>query len=887
MLHIYKYIIGALSLCGLISVSSCSLPREGQCGATDFVTVRDGKFYQGEDEYRFVGTNFWYGAILASEGRGGNRDRLQKELDLMQSVGIDNVRVLVGGDGREGIPSHINPKLQTEPGVYNDTLLQGLDYLMAELEKRQMKAVLFLNNAWEWSGGYGAYLDWVGFSADVYSSKEYGKMVHFDRTPVPSLEGWWEYMQYVSNFVVNDSAKTLANNHLKFIVSRTNTITGKPYSESKALMSWEIANEPRCFADDSLHKAKFVEWIDEQSRMIKAIDPNHLVTTGSEGYHGCQDDMELFKAIHTLPNIDYACIHIWPNNWGWLGQFNQNYDADKTIDANAKDPIVERVQAACDSTLAYINAAYKALAEANGIPGSESRCGTPIVLEEFGYPRDRFLFTPGSSTEGRDAYYKYVFNIIRTTGQINGCNFWGWGGLADVKHTIWEPYDDYVCDPAQEEQGLNSVFACDSSTMQMIQEINLEPTCTTLVANDSDWVWYGEDPFSIDIPITNLANKSQAVDSIIVKIYTDRDELTNVISDRNPELTIPYTVRFENIKFPNVPGFYHIKVEVNGKNIVRNSTEVYGNKMPIDFFAIGYEPEKIVSVPDPQPDFQAFWDEARAQLAKTPINAKVTELKDQKGEKRAYNAIIQGLDGAPVQVYYTVPTKPGKYPVHIINMGYSSKPWPLDLTDNGWIDVIVSSRGQGSNEEISNPYGKWIQYGLDSPKHFYYRGAYLDCPRAIDYLVTLPEVDADNIFLEGGSQGGAYSMSCAALDHRVRAVACYITFMSDFPDYFKIAAWPGNEIMGRQKELGLSDEELYKTLSYFDIKNLAQWIECPVYMAVGLQDITCPTHTNFAGYNQVKTEKQYHIYRNYGHHVDYSHWTPTMYEFYERHKSSK
>ena len=106
-------------------------------------------------------------------------------------------------------------------------------------------------------------------------------------------------------------------------------------------MAWEIANEPRCFADDSLHKAKFVEWIDEQSSLIKSLDPNHLVTTGSEGYHGCQDDNALFNAIHTLPNIDYACIHIWPNNWGWLGQFNQNYDADKTIAEDTPDPIAQ------------------------------------------------------------------------------------------------------------------------------------------------------------------------------------------------------------------------------------------------------------------------------------------------------------------------------------------------------------------------------------------------------------------------------------------------------------------------------------------------------------------------------------------------------------------
>ena len=115
--------------------------------------------------------------------------------------------------------------------------------------------------------------------------------------------------------------------------------------------------------------------------------------------------MRLFNAIHTLPNIDYACIHIWPNNWGWIGKFNQNYDADKTIKEGAPDPIVDNVKVACDSTLSYINRAYRLMEKA----------GRPIVLEEFGYPRDGFKFTLDTPVEGRNAYYKYVFWWVVTS----------------------------------------------------------------------------------------------------------------------------------------------------------------------------------------------------------------------------------------------------------------------------------------------------------------------------------------------------------------------------------------------------------------------------------------------------------------------------------------
>ena len=127
-----------------------------------FVRVENGHFVRNGIPYYYVGTNFWYGAILGSEGQGGDRQRLCRELDEMKRMGIDNLRILVGADGPRGVKTKVEPTLQVEPGVYNDTLLAGLDYLLQEMGKRQMLAVLYLNNSWEWSGGYGFYLEHAG-----------------------------------------------------------------------------------------------------------------------------------------------------------------------------------------------------------------------------------------------------------------------------------------------------------------------------------------------------------------------------------------------------------------------------------------------------------------------------------------------------------------------------------------------------------------------------------------------------------------------------------------------------------------------------------------------------------------------------------------------------
>lgn len=94
-------------------------------------------------------------------------------------------------------------------------------------------------------------------------------------------------------------------------------------------------------------------------------------------------------------------------------------------------------------------------------------------MEEFGYPRDGFSFSTSSTTEGRDGYYKYVFSLVgdnaASGGYFAGCNFWGWGGSAQPKHEQWQVGYDYTDDPAQEAQGLNSVFSSDKSTLDVIK----------------------------------------------------------------------------------------------------------------------------------------------------------------------------------------------------------------------------------------------------------------------------------------------------------------------------------------------------------------------------------------------------------------------------------
>lgn len=404
--------------------------------AQGFVKVDGDHFTRDGKPYTFNGTNMWYAAILGSTGQGGDRDRLVRELDELKRRGIMNIRALAGGsDGLSDRPSHTWPSLQPQAGVYNDTLLAGLDFFVAQLEKRGMTCVLYLNNSWDWSGGFGTYLEWAGMGQAPDGSKD-----------------WDGFQKYHAQFTRNKKAMRLAANHVRFMVGRTNTITGKPYAESTAIMAWELCNEPRPFVQCGLLsdkekaaiKRSFVQWIGAQAKLIKRLDPNHLVTTGSEGYYGCARDSALLREVHAFAEIDYCCLHCWPNNWGWCGPA-----IAETANCKQRNGITapqDSLANAIRRSEAYIDLNRRILAP----------LGKPIVLEEYGYPRDNYDIRPGTPVTARKAYYRFIATL-----PLAGKNFWGWGGEARPPHDRWQRWDAYTADPAQEEQGLYSVFDCD------------------------------------------------------------------------------------------------------------------------------------------------------------------------------------------------------------------------------------------------------------------------------------------------------------------------------------------------------------------------------------------------------------------------------------------
>ncbi len=401
---------------------------------SSFVAVKNKQFYLNGRPLYYVGTNYWYGSLLGLE-KDGRRGvgRLRKELDFLKANGVTNLRMMAGAEGVGMINGvmRVGPPLQPRQGEFNAKVLDGLDLVLDEMAKRGMKAVVFLSNNWEWSGGFQQYLDWNGLVPEGMRARKLN---------------WDELRDIVSMFYGCEPCKAGYDKQVSLILSRTNRYNKRKYTEDPTIMAWELANEPRPMRPAAADAYR--RWVADAAAMIKARDRNHLVTIGHEGYIGTED-LKLYEEIHADKNVDYLTIHIWPKNWGWFtGQ-----------------AVGEGFANVVEKTLSYIN---------QHLPVAE-RLGKPLVVEEFGLPRDGHSFDPAAPTTLRDAYYAKILSFVEqhaaAHGRISGLNFWAFGGTArPVKgQSFWKAGDNYMGDPPMEEQGLNTVFDSDESTLKVIR----------------------------------------------------------------------------------------------------------------------------------------------------------------------------------------------------------------------------------------------------------------------------------------------------------------------------------------------------------------------------------------------------------------------------------
>jgi cephalosporin-C deacetylase-like acetyl esterase len=264
-------------------------------------------------------------------------------------------------------------------------------------------------------------------------------------------------------------------------------------------------------------------------------------------------------------------------------------------------------------------------------------------------------------------------------------------------------------------------------------------------------------------------------------------------------------------------------------------------------------------------DFQQFWDKAKVEADKIPMDAVLTPLPQY--STTTVDVLLVSLQnykkGQRLYGYLCKPKAPGKYPVLFTPPGAGVKSIlpSTSYADQGFISLSIEIHGisplldKETYNDISTAFGDYMTNKLDDRDNYYYKRVYLGCVRSIDFLCSLPEWDGKNVVVTGGSQGGALSIVTAALDKRVKCLAAFYPALCDITGYLhgRAGGWP-HMLNARNQAVNNTPEKL-KTISYYDVVNFARTVSIPGFYSWGYNDNTCPPTSVFAAINTIKAPK--------------------------------
>jgi mannan endo-1,4-beta-mannosidase len=388
---------------------------------TGTVSVEGDKFMLNGVPFYYAGTNNYYQMVYAADL--GLRPYVEEVQTETAGLGLTVLRTWAFNDGA----SQWNA-LQTSPGVYEESVFQGLDYVLHLADQNGLRLILPFVNNWDDYGGMNQYVAWSGTAS-----------AHDD-------------------FYTDANCRTWYKNHVSTVLNRVNTFNGRIYREDPTIFAWELANEPECPSD--LTGATLEAWIVEMSAYIKSIDATHLVTTGSQGYYGPAGPAHNprswmynrgcdFIPHHAVATIDFACVHDWGAHWGTSYAESMTWVRDHIDD-------------------------------------STDLLGKPVILEEFGEPRP--IETRDVYYQG---WYDEIYLAAQAGEAAGGSNFWilyhddyeDYDGFG-----VYYPEDTSTCAIiAAEAARMNALIVPNTSSTHTIQIASVSPGAERVVSIGS---WY-------------------------------------------------------------------------------------------------------------------------------------------------------------------------------------------------------------------------------------------------------------------------------------------------------------------------------------------------------------------------------------------------------------
>jgi cephalosporin-C deacetylase-like acetyl esterase len=314
------------------------------------------------------------------------------------------------------------------------------------------------------------------------------------------------------------------------------------------------------------------------------------------------------------------------------------------------------------------------------------------------------------------------------------------------------------------------------------------------------------------------------------------------------------------------------------------TTEVAGRKYR-GLATAAFAPEKIAPTQVEPADFEAFWQAGRDELAKVPVEARLTLLPDACTDKvNVYHVSFRTIGPTwtpvPARIFGILcePKAPGRYPAILRVPGAGVRPYSGDknLAARGAITLEIGIHGIPVNlpQEVYDDLGTgaldgYPYFNFDDRETYYYRRVYLSCIRANDFLTSRENWDGKNLVVIGGSQGGQLTLVTAGLDPRVTAIAvthpAYCDVSGDL--HGRAGGWPHpfqpDPVTGAPSKH--STPAKIATATYYDAVNFARRVTVPGYYTWGYNDEVCPPTSVYAAYNVIKAPKTLGLTLELGH----------------------
>ncbi len=323
------------------------------------------------------------------------------------------------------------------------------------------------------------------------------------------------------------------------------------------------------------------------------------------------------------------------------------------------------------------------------------------------------------------------------------------------------------------------------------------------------------------------------------------------------------------LSIPTQPaGFYKV-------NIMLNTNEYDDTIRRV----IGINPQQISSAGNKPADFDAFWAKAKDELNKIAPNYKVTAKPDSdKKNTNVYLVEMKSIGNITVRGWLTLPKdrKPKeKFPVWVILPGYGGEGVKPIYGSPQMAVLSFNVRGHGNSKDVIHTTTEgYVTTDVENRNKYVFRGAIMDCLRAIDFIETRKDLDSTQILVSGASMGGYLSIAVASLDQRVKLCSSNNPVFCDYRASVGSKEWPMKSFTEYGRKRGIALNTLLYNLDYFDLKNFSDKLKCPALIGMSLLDNLAPPANVQAMLNNIKVKYKLFVYPELAHEVP-----PSIYEY--------